>query len=78
MLEILVRKDGGGEQVKWDVETSAPSILKRFGWKRDIIKRGDRVTLVLNPMRDGSPRGRLHTLTLLDTGQVLKTKLSDA
>jgi hypothetical protein len=75
-LQILARENRAREQADWYIETSDPGILKRFGWKRDSIKRGDRVVVVLNPMRDGSPRGRLHTVTLLDTGQVLRTKLS--
>ncbi len=75
-LQILARTDGLDAQEEWDVETSSPSILQRFGWKRDSLKRGDRVMVVVNPMRDGSHHGRLHTVTLLDTGQVLKTKLS--
>jgi len=34
------------------------------------------ISVVCNPMSDGSPGGRLHTLVLLDTGQTLQTKLS--
>lgn len=77
-IHVLARENAGDERVEWDVETSGLSILKRFGWTRDSIKRGDRVIVVLNPMRDGSHGGRLHTVTLLDTGQVLKTKLSNS
>ena len=76
VIQILTQDNGADAQAEWDVETSSPSILQRFGWKRDSIKRGDRVVVVLNPMRDGSHHGRLHTVTVLDTGQVLKTKLS--
>ena len=75
-LHILAQENGAGEQADWAIETSAPSILERFGWTRDSIKRGDRIIAVLNPMRDGSHLGRLHTVTLPDTGQVLRTKLS--
>ena len=76
VLHILTQENGAGAQAEWDVETSSPSILQRFGWKADSIKRGDHVIVVLNPMRDGSHHGRLHTVTLPDTGQVLRTKLS--
>jgi len=75
-LHVLAKDNAGGDPAEWEIVTSEPGILKRFGWKRDSIKPGDRVVAVVSPMRDGSHSGRLHTLTLLDTGQVLKTKLS--
>ena len=77
-IHLLAPGPGGGAPVDWDIGTSAPGILRRFGWTRASIKPGDRVMVVLNLMRDGSPHGRLHTLTLIGTGQVLKTKLSGA
>jgi hypothetical protein len=76
MLEVLVRADDGGEPQAWSIVTSGPAILTRFGWKRDSMKPGDRVSVVCNPLRDGSHGCRLHTLTMLDTGQTLTTKLS--
>ena len=75
-LQILAAQSGSDAQTEWGIETSSPSILQRFGWTRDSIRRGDRVVVVFNPMSDGSHSGRLHTLTLLDTGKVLRTKLS--
>jgi hypothetical protein len=76
MLTVLTKLDGRSEPQLWTIVTSGPAILKRFGWRRDSMKAGDRVSLACNPLRDGSPGCRLHTLTMLDTGLVLKTKLS--
>ena len=76
VLQVLAQENGADAQAEWDIDTSSPSILQRFGWKRDSVRRGDRVLVVLNPMKDGSHHGRLHTVTLLDTGRVLRTKLS--
>ncbi len=75
VLRILAPGSGAGPQAEWEVETSSPGIMQRFGWKRDSVRRGDRVVVVLNPMRDGSHHGRLHTVTLVDSGKVLITKL---
>jgi Family of unknown function (DUF6152) len=72
----LVQADDHGELIKWNIITSSPAILMRFGWTQDSLKSGDRVSVLCNPMSDGSHGGRLHTVVLLDTGQVLKTKLS--
>jgi hypothetical protein len=75
-LKMLVEPDGGGEPQEWSIVTSGPAILTRFGWTRNSIKPGDRVSVVCNPLSDGSQGGRLHTVVMLDTGQILKTKLS--
>ncbi len=76
VFQVLTQESGAAAPAEWNIETSAPGILQRFGWNRSSIKPGDRVVVVINPMRDGSHSGRLHTVTLVDTGQVLKTKLS--
>ena len=76
-LKMLVQPDGGGAAQEWGLVTSGPAILKRFGWTRSSLKPGDRISVVFNPMNDGSHGGRLHTLVLLDTGLTLKTKLSE-
>jgi hypothetical protein len=73
---LVLEPDGRGEPIKWNIITSSPAILKRFGWTQDSLKIGDRVSVLCNPMSDGSHAGRLHTVVLLDTGQVLQTKLS--
>jgi hypothetical protein len=73
---LVLEADGRSEPIKWNIITSGPAVLKRFGWTQDSLKPGDRVSVLCNPMSDGSHGGRLHTVVLLDTGQVLRTKLS--
>jgi hypothetical protein len=75
---LVLEPDGRSEPIKWNIITSGPAVLKRFGWTQASLKPGDRVSVLCNPMIDGSPGGRLHTVVLLDTGQVLQTKLSAA
>jgi len=75
---LVLEPEALGEPIKWNIITSGPAVLKRFGWTQDSLKIGDRVSVLCNPMSDGSHGGRLHTVILLDTGQVLKTKLLDA
>jgi hypothetical protein len=77
-LKMLVKPDGGGAPQEWSLVTSGPAILKRFGWTRESVKPGDRISVLCNPLLDGSHGGRVHTVVLLDTGQTLKTKLSDS
>lgn len=73
---LVLEPDGHSEPIRWNIITSSPAILKRFGWTQRSLKPGDRISVICNPMSDGSPGGRLHTVVLLDTGQVLRTKLS--
>ncbi len=77
VLEVWVKPDDRGEPQEWSIETSSPAILTRFGWRRHSMMPGDRVSAICNPLRDGSRGCRLRTLTLIDTGQKLRTKLSD-
>lgn len=63
-------KDADGKVVSWGAETNSPGNLKAAGWTRDIVKPGDKVTVVLHPSKAGTPVGVIQTLTLPD-GKVL-------
>ena len=54
----------------WGVELNSPNNLVRQGWKRTILAPGDKVTVVINPLRDGRPGGLFNAVTLPD-GRVL-------
>ena len=41
----------------WGVELTSPTYLVRAGWKSNTIKPGDKVTVVVNPVRSGEPAG---------------------
>ena len=75
-LALWVTPAGGGEPQEWTLITSSPAILTRFEWSSGSLKRGDRIRVDCSLMSDGSHGARLHTLYLLDSGRVLKTKLS--
>lgn len=54
----------------WGVELNSPNNLVRQGWKRTVLAPGDKVTVVINPLRDGRPGGLFNAVTLPD-GRVL-------
>ena len=54
----------------WSIELNSPNNLVRQGWKRTALKPGDKVTVVLNPLRDGQTGGLFNAVTL-PSGQVL-------
>jgi len=68
-IEVIV-PDEKGKDVVWGVELMSPTYLIRAGWKSNIIKPGDKVTVVVNPVRSGEPSGIFKSLTLAD-GRVL-------
>jgi hypothetical protein len=54
----------------WSIELGSPSILQRGGWKFNSVKRGDKVTAVVSPLKNGDPGSLLTRITLPD-GRVL-------
>jgi hypothetical protein len=68
-IEVFV-PDEKGQDVLWGVELTSPTYLIRAGWKSNIIRPGDKVTVVVNPVRSGEPAGIFRSLTLAD-GRVL-------
>ena len=57
-LQILVRDDKGVE-TEWSIESGAPGMMLRNGWKPSTLKAGDKVTLTMHPLRNGNPGGSL-------------------
>jgi hypothetical protein len=68
-IDIDVPNANGSSEL-WKVELNSPNNLKRQGWRSNIMKPGDQVTVVINPLRDGSKGGLFVNVTLAD-GKVL-------
>ena len=56
---LQVEVPRGGATVEYSIELGSPNSMSRRGWRRTTFKPGDKVTAVINPMRDGSPGGAL-------------------
>jgi hypothetical protein len=54
----------------WSIELGSPSILQRGGWKFSTVKKGDKVSAVVSPLKNGDPGSLLTRITLAD-GRVL-------
>ncbi len=56
-----------GAAVKhYTVECASPNVLTRIGWKFNTLKAGDKVTLLINPLKSGQPGGMLQQATFSD------------
>jgi len=64
-IELDVPNDSGGVD-KWSIELNSPNNLARQGWHSDSIKPGDKVSVVIWPLRSGEKGGLFISLTLPD------------
>lgn len=53
----LNARNAQGKEVVWSVEGSSPNGLRRQGWSRTTFKPGDRVSITINPLKNGDPGG---------------------
>ena len=56
----------GAANKHYTVECASPNVLTRVGWKFNDVKQGDKVTLLINPLRNGQLGGMLEKVTLAD------------
>jgi hypothetical protein len=62
---VEVSNAAGGVDT-WAAEGVSPNSLLRSGWTRDSLKPGDKIVLVLNPLKDGRKGGSFVRATLAD------------
>jgi hypothetical protein len=72
-LLVLSVRGSNGVVADYNYEANGPGYLVRNGWTREILKPGDQVTVVSNPLVDGGPGGNLVEVTLAD-GRKLSAK----
>ena len=68
--------NANGVVERWGVELGSPNSMVRTGWKSTVLKAGDHVTVVINPLRSGEKGGAFVSVTLAD-GRVLGGRQTD-
>jgi hypothetical protein len=68
-LQVVAARPHGGP-AQWSHEGGSPNTLSRQGWKKTTFNYGDKITVVMNPMKDGTHAGLLVNVKLAD-GTVL-------
>jgi hypothetical protein len=61
---------------RWGVEMGSPNSMARAGWRSTLLKAGDKVTVVVNPLKSGEPGGIFVSITLAD-GRTLGGRATD-
>src|SRR5438874_13650802 len=75
-IQVEVPKAQGGGTEIWGVEMNSPNNLVKQGWKSTILKGGDKVSVVGNPLRAGE-HGVLFLSIKLPDGRVLGDKWTE-
>jgi len=75
-IQVEVKNAQGATEV-WGVEMNSPNNLVKQGWKSTILKGGDKVSVVGNPLREGDQHGLLFISIKLPDGRVLGDKWTE-
>ena len=62
--------NGKGETQTWGIEGQSPNFLGRRGWSKNTVKPGDKVSVVISPLKDGRTGGMFRSMTL-PTGKLI-------
>lgn len=73
---LLPAADGGAAAETWGFECHSPNLVARKGWTISTLKPGDKLTVVMHPMKDGTKAGSVIRVILPD-GRVLWNAESD-
>lgn len=74
-IHVLVKNGNGGED-EWSVECTSVNFLERRGWSKHTFKAGDKVSITLSPLRDGSKGGSFRAVNSLN-GAPLKVEAEE-
>ncbi len=64
-IQLDVPNDKGGVD-RWGVELGSPQSMARNGWRSNLLKAGDKVTVVVNPLKSGEFGGIFVSMELAD------------
>ena len=63
-IQLLVST--GDSTTEWSIELGSPAHLIRAGWKPNTLKPGDKITVIVNPLREGANGGGFVSATGVD------------
>jgi hypothetical protein len=70
-------KDDKGKVEMWICEANSPNVLTRHGWDREIIKKGDQITIIGNRPKNGAKTLRLQKVVLSNGQELDPNSLQD-
>ena len=70
-LEIDVPATKGKGVDNWVVEMTSPTYLISAGWKNNSVKKGDKVSVICNPLKAGDQKACIFVSIMLADGRTL-------
>jgi hypothetical protein len=68
-VQVMAKDPATGKEVEWSIEGGSPNNLARKGWSRNVMKAGDKISIVIHPLKNGEHGGSLMKVTV--NGQTL-------
>jgi hypothetical protein len=65
-IHITATDEKTGRPVEWSFEMGSVGQIAAQGWKADTIKPGDKISVTMHPLKDGSRGGQYMSATLAD------------
>jgi hypothetical protein len=62
----VVVEDARGRSEEWSLEGQSVSLMRSMGWRKDVVKPGDEVIVVVSPGKQTQTRAALRAITLPD------------
>jgi hypothetical protein len=66
-VQVLVTDPATGKEVEWSIEGGSPNNLSRRGWSRNSMKAGDKIIVIIHPLKNGEHGGSLVKATINGT-----------
>ena len=76
MISVETNDDKGKVEM-WTSEANSPNVLTRHGWARDIIKKGDQITIIGYRPKNGAKTLRLQKVVLSNGQELDPNSLQD-
>jgi hypothetical protein len=75
-VQLLVPSPEG--TAEWSIEMGSNGQLYRNGWRSSTLTAGQKITVIIHPVRDGSAAGQFVSATAVDGSFLGRTKPPDS
>jgi hypothetical protein len=66
-IHIIISVPEGNTLVDWDIEGATPNSIRRTqGWGPETLKKGQKISIVVHPMKDGTKGAMMVSATYAD------------
>jgi hypothetical protein len=65
-LHVMVADEKTGKPTQWSFEMGGVGQITQQGWKPDTVRPGDKISVEMHPLKDGSRGGQYLAATLAD------------